>query len=503
MLGLRDPDRRGDQAELPHERLLARQMRTHGTLRFAVAALIFAGTLVAHWVVGIEELRHEALFAIAIVIATVNLGVVAAVRRLGRTSAESPGAARVALLKLRHVTMVADYLSLTVLVLLVGGARSPFTVVFLLHVVLGAVMVSRSAAWIYTAFAIALINGLVLGELVGWIQPDMPVGAVLDRSPLTPRFAATLLVAYVFLFLVTTFLMTQLADSLRRADRELISAKSQLEHLSAARRDFLHVALHNLKSPIAAVSMLVENVRHGLAGPVTEKQRELLTRVLERLRDSQDFMTDLNKLAQLEAADLGSLVETVPIAPMLRRIIDEHRDLSDQRRQTLQLQTDESAELRVQGSERLLHEATVNLVTNAIKFTPREGQITVGAKAEGGQVHIWVRDTGPGILPEQQSKLFLEFARLDTQLPDGERPKGSGLGLSIVKRITEAHGGTVSVQSTAGEGTTFSLSFPIAPPGAAAPPSPPESLPPSGAGSAESDTQVSLSADHDNLPANP
>jgi len=150
--------------------------------------------------------------------------------------------------------------------------------------------------------------------------------------------------------------------------------------------------------------------------------------------------------------------------PLLTRIVDEHRDLAAQRNQTLRIEDTGQLPLVALGSALLLREAIANLVTNAIKFTPRDGTVTLGCQRAGPNVRIWVRDTGPGIPPEQQHKLFLEFARLDTTLPDGEKPKGSGLGLSIVKRIADAHDGTVTVQSSPGQGATFTLTVPAADP---------------------------------------
>lgn len=461
MFGLRDPDARGDGVELPHERLLARQMRVHGRLRYSVAALICGGAAFARWVVGIGNLHLGALVAVAVTIAVINTAVVVAVGHLAHQVKDALRTRR-QLLQLRHATMVTDYLALAILIELVGGARSPFMAVFLLHIVLGSVMVSRVAAWLYTAFAMSLMTLLVAGEVGGILTPTMPEGAVLSSAPLDLRFAASLLASYGFLFVTTTFMMTELADSLRRADRELLATQTALERLSAARRDFLHVALHNLKAPIAAASMLLENVRRGFAGPVTTKQVELVTRALARLQESQVFMKDLDRLAHLEAADLEGLCEEVPIATLLARIADEYRDLAAQRDQKLTLVEQPPAPLLALGSERLLHEAVVNLVSNAIKFTPRGGSIRLGAEQHDAKVRIWVRDSGPGIPLECQRRLFGEFVRLDTALPDGEKPKGSGLGLSIVKRIAEAHGGSVMLESAAGEGATFSLVVPAA-----------------------------------------
>jgi signal transduction histidine kinase len=146
----------------------------------------------------------------------------------------------------------------------------------------------------------------------------------------------------------------------------------------------------------------------------------------------------------------------------------------------------------------------VNLVTNAIKFTPHNGHVALGAQRVGSNVRIWVSDTGPGIAPEKQGKLFVEFARLDTTLPDGEKPKGSGLGLSIVKRIAEAHDGSVSVRSAPGDGAVFMLTLP------AADPEPQDADPPAEQSPARDeststpdDAQVSPPADRDNLTAGP
>jgi len=274
--------------------------------------------------------------------------------------------------------------------------------------------------------------------------------------------------AYTFLFVVTTWLLTSLAEAMRHVERELVARSAELARLSAARRDFLHVAVHNLRSPLAAVTMLLDSLGLGLAGALEPRQRELVDRARQRLAGSDRFLHDLSVLANLEAHELATLDQRVELGELLGRLVEEQRDLARARGQSLELER-AAGPAWVRGNDRLLFEAVVNLVTNAIKFTPREGRIRVGLTVTGGAARVSVADEGPGIPPERRGQLFREFSRLDTVLPDGERPPGTGLGLSIVQRIASSLGGRVEVASEVGRGSVFTLELPLAaPPPAAA-----------------------------------
>ncbi|MBN2195733.1 MAG: hypothetical protein JW751_23135 [Polyangiaceae bacterium] len=439
---------------LPYRRLLARQLTAHCHLRFGVTLLIVLGTLFAERVVGVRGLPVSALFATAAALALLNVFANGAIVHWSRLSPVALAHRR--LFYLRHATILTDYLSLALLIHLVGGARSPFLAVFLLHIMLGSMMVSRLMAFGYAGIAVILVNAIVFGELCGCWIPFLPEGAVASQAPIDSRYAISVAVVYSFLFAVTTFLLTALAGAMRRVERDLVASNAELANLSAARRDFLHVALHDLKSPLAAVTMLLENLGLGLAGPLAPPQQDLVDRARRRIAESDRFLRDLAVLASLEGRDLASLDERVDVAGLMRRIVDEHQELASGRSQTLELGLPSNQPL-VRGNERLLHEAVANLVTNAIKFSPRGGTIHLSVAVTGPAVEISVTDAGPGIPPQHHGRLFHEFARLDTVLPDGERPPGSGLGLSIVKRIAKGLGGDVRFATESGVGTTFTL----------------------------------------------
>ncbi|MGD0094028.1 MAG: HAMP domain-containing sensor histidine kinase, partial [Planctomycetota bacterium] len=258
---------------------------------------------------------------------------------------------------------------------------------------------------------------------------------------------------------------------------------------SAMRRAFLHIALHDLKAPVGATVMLLENLASGLGGPLTGQQAHWTQRAQARLQELLAFIRDLGLLAELETSRVEALAGPVDLGALVRKVVEQHQDLAQQKRHSLR--TEVAAGLPpVHGVERLLHEAVANYLTNAIKYTPDGGAIVArvlecGALAPLSSsrpgVRVEVTDTGCGIAPADQGRLFNEFVRIAPQAalecgPDesaplsasasGPRPpvapiSGTGLGLSIVRRIAEAHGGRVGVLSQPGQGSTFFMELPV------------------------------------------
>jgi signal transduction histidine kinase len=285
------------------------------------------------------------------------------------------------------------------------------------------------------------------------------------------RYVLTVLVLYGLLMALAVVLMTGIAEALRAGERRLRQANAELERLSAMRRAFLHIALHDLKAPVGATAMLLENLASGLGGPLTEKQAHWTNRAQTRLQELLAFIRDLGVLAELETGRVEALAAPVDIGALVRRQVAQHQDLAQQNHHTMQAEV--AAGLpRVRGVERLLDEAVANYLTNAIKYTANGGKIVARALARGGAVRIEIADNGKGIAAEDQGRLFNEFVRLGpagaslhagktaTTGSPASATAGTGLGLSIVRRIAEAHGGSVGVASQLGKGSTFFIELP-------------------------------------------
>jgi len=418
---------------LTHQ-LLGARLYLHTIVRLGVAASLVVGAWVGRHLVGISDLDVRAFVILALVILGYDIVAWLLIRRF-----RSPGEAVLhykLLQHLMHLTIALDFLSLTVAVWLMGGARSPFLAFYLLHVILAAVLLSPREAALH-------------------------VEHITGDTPLDGRYAGMLLAVYGLLLGTASYMLVTLSRALQIGEAQMHATLVALEKVSALRRDFLHIAVHNMGSPVGAATMLLQNLRDGLAGPLNEKQEGWVERAVARLEGLSRFLVDLRVLATLEAGRLEAEMTRLDLTPLLEDLVEENRDLADSRHQKLDLEV--AAILPVRGNGRLLREAVVNYISNALKYTQEGGHISVRGREIDGRVRIEVEDDGPGIAPADQALLFAEFQRL-AQAGDGGRdaPPGTGLGLSIVRRVVEVHGGSVGVESHPGEGSLFYLELPAA-----------------------------------------
>ncbi|MFO7976199.1 MAG: sensor histidine kinase [Candidatus Hydrogenedentota bacterium] len=439
------------------EQLLAERLYVQSIVRFVFVVGIVAGALFARYLVGVENLHAEGLIVLAAVLGVFNSGAFWAARQL-RGSALTP--ANFGLLQsIMHVTITVDLFFITVALWFVGGAKSPFQSFYLIHLMLASVLLSRRAAFIHALSAYTQFSALVLGQWFEIIPVRFPAGAVNSPEPLDGRFVLTVLFVQALMMGLGVYLVTGLSFMLRRGEARLERANEELTRLSAMRQGFLQITLHDLKAPVDATAMLVRNISDGLCGPLTEKQREWLSRCQRRLSEVSTMVHDFEILAMLDAEAIEQQRRCIEIAPLLESIAEEYRDVAESYGHSFTLDIHQNAAV-VMGIDRLLHEAVANLLTNAIKYTPEGGAIALRLKKRENNVIIEVEDTGIGIAKEDRRQLFREFVRLSTEAISNRKVKGTGLGLFIVKRIVDIHDGEVELNSTPGVGSVFRIILP-------------------------------------------
>ena len=242
--------------------------------------------------------------------------------------------------------------------------------------------------------------------------------------------------------------------------QELAQANEELVRLNKMKSDFVSAVSHELRTPLTSIKGYTALVRGGRLGPVTKEQSERLEKINRHTDFLSNLISDLLDIARIEAGRMEMMIKPIP----LTRLIDTVHDLltPQMKEKDLVLKAELPSDLPpILADENSLQRVFVNLLSNAIRFTPHKGVITIRAVPKNDHLEVSIIDNGIGISPEDLSKIFTEFYRADN--PINRERKGTGLGLTLVKQIVEAHGGKIEVTSEVNKGSTFSFTLPWQP----------------------------------------
>ena len=246
----------------------------------------------------------------------------------------------------------------------------------------------------------------------------------------------------------------------RRAMLEI--AKAEAEAANRAKSEFLTTMSHELRTPLTAILGFNELLRDDVIAD-TSARHEAFNDVERAGEHLLRLINDVLDVAKIEAGHMELEFTSVDLPTFLHANAALVRERAMDRGITVTVALD--ALPPVQADERKLRQVLLNLLANAVKFTPSGGTVTLSARREGDAVAIAVADTGIGISAKDQQLLFQPFSQVDSSLT--RRHEGTGLGLALAKRLVELHGGTISVESTLGVGSTFTVRLPLPSAGAA------------------------------------
>ncbi len=225
--------------------------------------------------------------------------------------------------------------------------------------------------------------------------------------------------------------------------------------LDSLKSEFVSTVSHDLRAPLTLMRGYATML--SMVGTMNDQQREFMNKILGSVDQMGNLVDNLLDLGRIEAG-MGLDLESVDIASLITEIIDGYKPQAANKQITLDVDMAEGMEV-IAVDPTLLRQAVSNLVDNAIQYTPAEGQVTIKVDQKRGQQLIIVQDTGVGIAPTDQARIFEKFYRARQR--EGDREGGLGLGLAIVKSIAEQHGGRIAVESRLGVGSTFTLEIPI------------------------------------------
>jgi signal transduction histidine kinase len=370
-----------------------------------------------------------------------------------------------------HIQIAADLLALTTLLHFSGGLENPFSPYYLLIVTVGSLLMGRRDSYAYAALASCMWLAMLLAEATG-IVPHYNLAGF--RAPERYRQIAHIVANGAVISsacFASAYLASGIIERLRAGERQLLEATqacelraTELGHLNERLREvdqtrsaFIRLVTHELRAPVAAIQSYLRLI---LDGYVPESRiREIIAKAELRANDQLELISDLLDLARVQQPGAQEQVEPCDAADILSDVMD----MMQARIQDKKLSTRVEmcpGDVMVPASEEHMRQIWINLISNAIKYTPEGGAVTVRLSVSDGQVQGSVEDTGIGIGPDDLSRIFETFYRTESAKEMSVR--GTGLGLSIVKGIVERYGGRIWVNSQEGQGSTFFFELPEA-----------------------------------------
>ena len=373
-----------------------------------------------------------------------------------------------------YIQVLLDLAVLTVLLHYTGGITNPFIFVYVIHTTAASILLTRRRAYELTTIAVGMAALLAFLEYSGIIGHVNLNGFVSDALYQQPNYVLSIIITLAVLTYTSTYITTAVAGELRQQHlkvdelrdqlmaedkRELERFSGEVANLKEERTRFvrlLSVVAHDLQAPLVAVQSCISYVLEGYAGETNDEQKDWLQRTSRRIDGLLVLITDLLDIPRIELGQLKQEMAEIPLNEVINHSL-EGLDIVAKKK-NLQLTVELPAQSPViYGSSRRLQQVITNLTNNAINYT-NEGSINIKLTENADEIRVDVTDTGIGIPSKDLPRLFDEFCR-----GSNVEVKGSGLGLSISKRIIIAHGGKIWAESPLledGRGSKFIFTIP-------------------------------------------
>ncbi|HEV8321022.1 MAG TPA: HAMP domain-containing sensor histidine kinase [Myxococcota bacterium] len=356
------------------------------------------------------------------------------------------------------LNVIADALAMTGAIYLTGGVVSPLIAIYSIEITVIALLTNLGVTILMAAGLLLLFAAMAAATYFGAL-PYVPAPSPLPEAP---RLVAAGILNAAFVLGVPTFFCALIVRLLRRRERALVERTEALVEASRAKSQFMVNVTHELRTPIHGICGLSDLVSTEVYGPVTARQREAQADIKRSAQGLLRLVDDLLTLARSDAGRIALEPGEVDLGELVDGVVGVVRWMQGTR--ALELGVALEPELPHLWTDRAkLNQVLLNLMTNAVKFTPEGGRIDVRVRRAGGDgddaVTIAVSDTGPGIPPAARARIFDDFWQADGS---PERAYGgAGVGLAVVRRLLVLLDGRIDVESEEGRGSTFTVWLPV------------------------------------------
>lgn len=238
----------------------------------------------------------------------------------------------------------------------------------------------------------------------------------------------------------------------------LLHDLAQISAIDKVKSNFLSMVSHQLKSPLSSTLLQTSILIDGIAGALNEKQKDLVQKIKAKTKGMTNLVNDILDVCYIEEGGYLTQIEPVYLPEILERSVDVMQPQIQDKNISLRISVEDSLPL-IKGNKSSMEAMFINLISNAIKYTPSGGQIAIEVMKKGQDILIKVSDSGIGIESRDIPHIYEKFYRVRSEMT--KNISGTGLGLSIVKGAVEAHHGSIYVESQVGKGTTFTVLLPL------------------------------------------
>jgi signal transduction histidine kinase len=422
----------------------------------AILILIFANYLVRHFFhISIQEFP---IYILSLILLALNVIHTIILKRITR---KSSGRIIPKIKQDIHLQIITDLIILTLILHYSGGIENPLILFYFFHLIIASSIFSTISSYLYVLYTLLLAASLALLECYS-IIPHYNMEGFVNHD----LYKNTLYIFGTgFVFTCTSILVVSLSHMIIfrsiKSEETYVKTNIELENKDKVKNEYVLRVTHDIKGHVAAILSCIEVIRTKIAGPLNDVQEEFANRAFERTELLSGFVKNLLNLTK-KRLSRDKEVEDFMLNDLISKVIVPIQILAKDKSIDFNVYIDKSIHVFT-GNPFTIEELYSNLLLNAIKYTPKNGHISLSVKSRLNNIVTEISDSGIGIPKDEQPKVFDEFFRASNVPKDTKT--GSGLGLSIAKQIVEDHNGRIWVNSEPGVWTKFTFILPKNPAG--------------------------------------
>ena len=342
------------------------------------------------------------------------------------------------------IQMILDLVSLLLLVYITGGIESPLYMFFVFHMIIGSLILPGAVVYTIASVFVTLFAAIISLEYTGILFHYHVEGLLNFHLYDNVYFVAAYLATFTFMIFVSIYLSNGIAKQLYNREKDLVESIKKINSAEKEKQKYIMGIVHEIKTPIAAVTSYLDLILQKFLGPVDEKVEEKLLRAKTRSDEAIQMINDVLNVSKLNLYDQFD-VEEIDLEELICGVIKKRKPFAVSRLVEVKFIDERENKTQITGDKYLLDIAISNLVGNSVKYNVDGGRVEVKLMDKKGSVLIEVCDDGIGIPEKDLTKIFNDFYRGSNAKKTSS--EGSGLGLSVVKKIIERHQGSISATS--------------------------------------------------------